>query len=78
MNDAAAVTPLRLLVVDDHEIVRQGLVALLDRREGFQVVAQAGTVDEAVAAATRLEPDLVVKVRRMIETTSRVCVAFQT
>jgi hypothetical protein len=35
---------LRLLVVDDHEVVRQGLVALLDRRPGFQVVAEAGTV----------------------------------
>ena len=35
--------PLRLLVVDDHEVVRQGLVALLDRREGFEVVTQAGT-----------------------------------
>jgi len=35
---------LRLLIVDDHEIVRQGLVALLDRREGFAVVAEAGSV----------------------------------
>ncbi|HEX7173026.1 MAG TPA: response regulator transcription factor [Candidatus Limnocylindria bacterium] len=51
---------LRLLVVDDHEVVRQGLVALLDRREGFEVVAQAGTVAEAVSAAARFEPDLVV------------------
>ena len=31
--------PYRLLVVDDHEVVRQGLVALLDRRPNFQVVA---------------------------------------
>lgn len=52
--------PLRLLVVDDHEVVRQGLVALLDRREGFQVVAEAGTVTEAIEAANRYEPDLVV------------------
>ena len=35
---------LRLLVVDDHEVVRQGLVALLDRRPVFLVVAVAGTV----------------------------------
>ena len=61
MNEAqAGRTPLRLLVVDDHEVVRQGLVALLDRRDGFEVVAQAGTMAEAVAAATRFEPDLVV------------------
>ncbi|MGZ6256809.1 MAG: response regulator [Candidatus Limnocylindria bacterium] len=52
--------PLRLLVVDDHEVVLQGLVALLDRREEFQVVAEAGTVAEAIAAAHRYEPDLVV------------------
>jgi DNA-binding NarL/FixJ family response regulator len=53
-------TPLRLLVVDDHEVVRQGLVALLERQTGFEVVAQAGTVAEAIAAAARFEPDLVV------------------
>jgi DNA-binding NarL/FixJ family response regulator len=52
--------PLRLLVVDDHEVVRQGLVALLDRREGFQVVAEAGTVAEAVEQAHRFEPDIVI------------------
>jgi two-component system response regulator DevR len=51
---------LRLLVVDDHEVVRQGLVALLDRREGFQVVAEAGTVAEAIEAARRFQPDIVV------------------
>ena len=51
---------LRLLVVDDHEVVRQGLVALLDRREGFQVVAEAGTAAEAVEQARRFEPDIVV------------------
>jgi DNA-binding NarL/FixJ family response regulator len=50
----------RLLVVDDHEVVRQGLVALLQRRPGFQVVAEAGSVAEAVEMARRHEPDLVV------------------
>jgi DNA-binding NarL/FixJ family response regulator len=54
------VEPLRLLVVDDHEVVRQGLVALLDRRESFQVVAEAGTVAEAVEMAHRHRPDLVI------------------
>jgi two-component system response regulator DevR len=51
---------LRLLIVDDHEVVRQGLVALLDRREGFQVVAEAGNVAEAVEQARRFEPDIVI------------------
>src|SRR5512144_1797485 len=51
---------LRLLVVDDHEVVRQGLVALLDRRPSFQVVAEAGTAAEAIEMARRYQPDLVV------------------
>jgi DNA-binding NarL/FixJ family response regulator len=51
---------LDLLVVDDHEVVREGLAALLSRRSGFRVVAQAGSVAEAVAQAARFEPDLVV------------------
>jgi two-component system response regulator DevR len=60
MAGEAHVTPLRLLVVDDHEVVRQGLVAMLDRREGFEVVAEAGTVAEAIAMAARHEPDIVI------------------
>jgi two-component system response regulator DevR len=52
--------PRTLLVVDDHEVVRQGLVALLDRRAGFQVVAEAGTAAEALEQARRFHPDLVV------------------
>ncbi len=60
MTDSSPRPVLRLLVVDDHEVVRQGLVALLDRRDGFQVVAEAGTVAEAVEAARRFQPDIVV------------------
>jgi two-component system response regulator DevR len=54
-----ATSPLRLLVVDDHEVVRQGLVALLERRRQFLVVAQAGSVAEALSATRRFVPDLV-------------------
>ncbi len=50
----------RLLVVDDHEVVRQGLVAMLQRRPGFQVVAEAGTAAEAIEMARRYQPDLVI------------------
>ena len=60
-SDATPGTPpLRLLIVDDHEVVRQGLVAVLSRHEEFQVVGEAGTVAESIAAARRFEPDLVV------------------
>jgi DNA-binding NarL/FixJ family response regulator len=51
---------LRLLLVDDHEVVRQGLAAVISRRENFQVVAEAGTVAEAIDAAERFRPDLIV------------------
>jgi two-component system response regulator DevR len=57
---SAAKRPVRLLVVDDHEVVRQGLVALLDRREGFEVVAEAGSVAESIELARRFQPDLVI------------------
>ena len=62
MNDVVAPPrrPLRLLVVDDHEVVREGLVALISRRDDFQVVAEAGTMAEAIANARRFQPDLVV------------------
>ena len=62
MTDAPAGTarPLTLLIVDDHEVVREGLSAMLDRRPNFQVVAEAGTVAEALDAARRFQPDLVV------------------
>ena len=51
---------LRLLVVDDHEVVRRGLVALLERRAAFSVVAQAGTAAEAIEAARTHRPDLII------------------
>jgi len=60
VSEPTSTKPLRLLVVDDHEVVRQGLVSLLERREGFQVVAQAGTVAEAIEAAGKFVPDLIV------------------
>jgi two-component system response regulator DevR len=60
MAESAPAQTLRLLVVDDHEVVRQGLVALLDRRPGFQVVAQAGSVHESIAQARLHRPDIVV------------------
>jgi two-component system response regulator DevR len=60
MTGDTVARPLRLLVVDDHDVVRQGLVALLGRRQGFEVVAEAGTAAEAVEQARRYEPDIVV------------------
>ena len=50
----------RILLVDDHDVVREGLRALLSRREGFDVVSQAGTVAESIAEAKRTKPDVIV------------------
>ena len=46
--------------MDDHEILREGLAALLARQPGYQVVAQAGTVAEAYGAVDEHIPDVVV------------------
>jgi DNA-binding NarL/FixJ family response regulator len=51
---------LRVMLVDDHEVVREGLRALLNRRPGMTVVAEAGTVAQAVEVALRERPDVVV------------------
>lgn len=51
---------IRILVADDHEILRQGVIALLDSQADFQVVGEAATALETLAAASRLRPDVVV------------------
>src|SRR6185312_6417139 len=50
---------IRVLVVDDHPIVRQGLVGVLSDEEDLEVVGQAGSGRDAVALAARLRPDVV-------------------
>lgn len=49
----------RVLIVDDHEVVRLGLKALLERRADFTVVGEAGTAREAIEKALDLQPDIV-------------------
>ncbi|HEU4760586.1 MAG TPA: response regulator transcription factor [Dehalococcoidia bacterium] len=51
---------LTILIVDDHEVVRMGLRTLLERRPGFLVVGEAGTVAEAMQAAHQSQPDVVI------------------
>ena len=51
---------LRLVLVDDHPVVREGLRALLESEPGFEVVGQAHNGDEVVALVADLQPDLVV------------------
>ncbi|WP_243056358.1 response regulator transcription factor [Nocardioides sp. SR21] len=50
---------VRVLLVDDHDLVRQGLVRAFERAGGFEVVGQAATVKEALSRWTVLRPDVV-------------------
>ncbi len=52
--------PIRVLVADDHMIVRTGIRHVLESESGFEVVGEAATGAEAVALAAKLEPDVVV------------------
>jgi len=52
--------PCRVLLVDDHEIVRRGVRTILSGQAGIEVVGEAGTVAGAVEATARLRPDVVV------------------
>jgi len=56
---------LRLLVVDDHPVVRAGLVAMLGEEPDFEVVGEAANGSEAVARAAELHPDVVLMDLRM-------------
>jgi DNA-binding NarL/FixJ family response regulator len=51
---------LRILIADDHSVVRAGLRALLESRPGWEVVAEASDGREAVEKATKLKPDVAV------------------
>ncbi len=50
----------KLMVVDDHTIIRQGIASLLESVEDFEVVAEAGTGAAAVRLAFDLKPDLII------------------
>lgn len=56
---------IRVLVADDHPVVRGGLIALLDTLDGVRVVGQVGTGREAVREAVAQQPDVVVMDLRM-------------
>jgi DNA-binding NarL/FixJ family response regulator len=50
---------IRVVVVDDHPVVREGLRSFLDSREGIEVVGEAGDGETAVREVLRLRPDVV-------------------
>jgi DNA-binding NarL/FixJ family response regulator len=56
---------IRLLIVDDHPVVREGLRGMLEADPGLTVVGEAGSGDEAVIRAQELRPDVILMVLRM-------------
>lgn len=58
-QEAATASAIRILVVDDHTIVRQGLRSILELEPDFTVVGEAAAPQEAVAEVGRLRPDVV-------------------
>src|SRR6266478_1914310 len=59
-DESASSTTIRVLLADDHDILRQGLKMLLSMQQGMQVVGEARTGREAVVMAQELVPDVVV------------------
>lgn len=56
---------IRVMLVDDHEIVRLGLITLIDDVDGMTVVGEAGNAADAVSTALRVQPDVVLMDIRM-------------
>jgi two-component system, NarL family, response regulator len=56
---------IRILLADDHEVVREGLAAILGRRDDFEVVAEVGDGEAAVEAWRRLKPNVALLDLRM-------------
>lgn len=58
-GEDAADRPIRVLLVDDHAVVRKGLRALLDREPGIEVTGEAEGGEQAIRAMDRLRPDVI-------------------
>jgi len=76
-GEANGVTPLRVLIVDDHQMVREGLICILKQYDDLTVVGEASTGEQALEMAGTLMPDVVIMDMQMpgwngAESTSRI------
>ena len=72
--------PIRIMIADDHSVVRFGLVAILGRVKDFQIVGEAKDGDTAIALAKAIRPDVVIMDLMMphtdgAEATRQICAA---
>ncbi len=51
--------PIRVMIVDDHNLVREGLKAVFEQGDEVEVIGEAGSGEEAVEMASKLEPDVI-------------------
>ena len=56
---------IRILTVDDHQLLREGIAAVLDGQEDMTLVGQAGNAQEAIESFRRLRPDVTLMDLRM-------------
>jgi len=61
--------PIRVLIVEDHQVVADGLAALINDQKDMTVIGHAGSVSEAIARATELSPDVVLMDFRLTDGT---------
>lgn len=59
MSDSQGDKKTRVMIIDDHEIVRRGIAEIVDRAEDLEIVAEAGSVADAVRRAELVVPDVV-------------------
>jgi DNA-binding NarL/FixJ family response regulator len=67
MSGRSEMAPIRVMIVDDHPVVRNGLIGMFEGEVGFEVVGDAGDGAEAVRRAGALAPDVILMDLRMPE-----------
>jgi DNA-binding NarL/FixJ family response regulator len=67
MSDGSKLTPIRVMIVDDHPVVRNGLIGMFEGEADFEVVGDAADGAEAVRRARALAPDVILMDLRMPE-----------